>query len=68
MILQPATLTVLIVAIGLGLLGLILLRAALRSKGRACPAPGCGFINPPEARFCGHCGAELTPPPQGPSR
>lgn len=66
MILQPATLTILITALALALLGVILVRRAMRAGESQCPSPGCGSMNPPKARFCGHCGAELTP--KGPRR
>ena len=29
--------------------------------------PNCGRVNPPEAQFCGHCGAELAVPPPTPT-
>ena len=29
--------------------------------------PNCGRVNPPEARFCGRCGAELAVPPPTPT-
>ncbi len=61
MILQPATFTIVITALALALLGVVLVRTAMRFRGRPCRSPGCGFINPPDARFCGHCGAELAP-------
>ncbi len=29
---------------------------------RACPHPGCGYLNRPEARYCARCGTALGPP------
>ena len=58
---SPATFAVLLFVLGLAVLGILIIVSALRSSrtGRTCPRTECGNRNPPAARFCGRCGANL---------
>ena len=45
----------------LGVLGLLIIRSALRpARSRVCRAAGCGHANPIEAAYCARCGEKLT--------
>lgn len=63
----PATMTVLVVAGLLLILGVILVRASRSDSPPTSPAgdgplcPQCRHVNDPEARFCAHCGSALDP-------
>ena len=61
----PATMTVLVIAGLLLILGVILVRSSrgdspqTRSTGEGPCCPQCRHANDPEARFCARCGAAL---------
>lgn len=58
----PATLTVFVVVVALVLIGVLILRVALRPAAREqiCRAGGCGHKNPRAASYCARCGARLA--------
>jgi len=56
----PATTTVFLIICMLAVLGVVLIAAALAGKRRnVCPGRDCRHANPPGARYCARCGAEL---------
>ena len=45
----------------LGVLGLLIIRSALRPvRSRVCRTAGCGHANPIAAVYCARCGEKLT--------